>query len=131
MSDFAGDLLLYVCAMADQRTFAERLQRVIDDDPSLTPAGLAVKAGLDNSAIRSILSGRIKHPRLDTAIRICEALGTTLEEFMGSAQTSEEREILRLLTRLSADRRRQLLGYGQALADEEDRSRREGGTNDE
>lgn len=109
----------------ENRTFAEKLKAVIDADPNLTPAGLAKMAGLDNSAVRSILSGRAKNPRLDTAMKICAALGTTLEEFMGSPQTPEERDIARLISQLTVEERRQLIGYGQALLDAKGQTRRE------
>ena len=99
------------------RTFAQRLQAVIDADPKLTAAGLATQAGLNNSAIRYILNGRVQHPRLDTAEKICRALGTTYNDFMSDELTSEEAEILSLLSELPDDLRRQLLGYGQALRD--------------
>ncbi|MGX9855804.1 helix-turn-helix domain-containing protein [Limimaricola variabilis] len=106
------------------RTFAQRLQRVIDADPSLTVAGLAVKAGLDNSALRSLLSGRAKNPRLDTAMKVCAALGTTLEDFMSGAYEGapeaadqEAARIRTLLSQLSPDERRQLLSYGEGLRD--------------
>ena len=99
------------------RTFAERLRAALDADPNLTEAGLAVKAGLSNSVVRKILAGTTKNPRVDTARRICAALGTTLEEFMSEAQTPEEREIVRLLAQLPEPLRQKLLGYGQALLD--------------
>lgn len=100
-----------------KRTFAQRLQAVIDADPELTAAGLATRAGLNNSAIRYILNGRVNNPRIDTAEKICAALGTTYEDFMRDEYTSEEQEILSLLSELPDDLRRQLLGYGQALRD--------------
>lgn len=105
-------------------TFAERLQRVIDSDPNLTVAGLAVKAGLDNSALRSLLSGRVKNPRLDTAIKVCAALGTTLEDFMSGAYEAgrvpadtEAQRIRSLLSQLSPRERRLLITYGEGLRD--------------
>lgn len=100
-----------------KRSFAQRLQAVIDADPNLTAAGLATQAGLNNSAIRYILNGRVRHPRLDTAEKICRALGTTYNDFMSDEPTPEEAEILSLLSELPDDLRRQLLGYGQALRD--------------
>jgi transcriptional regulator with XRE-family HTH domain len=103
-----------------EQTFAARLRAVIDSDQSLTEAGLATRAGLDNSTIRQLLAGKTKNPRVDTAMKICAALGTTIEEFMGSPQTQEERDILRLISQLPVHLRRQLLGYGQALADAQD-----------
>ncbi len=111
------------------RTFAQRLQRVIDNDPDLTVAGLAVKAGLDNSALRSLLSGRAKNPRLDTAMKVCAALGTTLEDFMSGAYGQDPKDadpeaerIRALLSQLSPDERRRLLSYGEGLRDARDPS---------
>ena len=101
-----------------------RLQRTIDNDPALTVAGLAVKAGLDNSALRSLLSGRVKNPRLDTAIKVCAALGTTLEDFMSGAYEAgrvpadtEAQRIRSLLSQLSPNERRLLITYGEGLRD--------------
>lgn len=101
--------------MAD-RTFAERLRAEIENDPDLTEAGLATKAGLSNSVVRKILAGHTQNPRVDTARKICAALGTTLEEFMSEAQTPVEREIVRLVAQLPEHLRQQLLGYGRGLA---------------
>lgn len=106
------------------RTFAQRLQAVIDADTDLTPAGLAKKAGLDNSAIRSLLSGKAKNPRIDTAIKICAALGTTLEDFMsGAFQNSavpadeEAQRIRTLLSQLTPEERVRLVTYGEGMRD--------------
>jgi len=98
-----------------QRAFADKLRAVIDADPHLTAAGLATKAGLSNATIRKLLSGENQHPRVDTAEKICRALGTTYEDFMREEPTPEEEELLRLVEKLPADLRRRLLGYGEAL----------------
>lgn len=95
--------------------FLLRLKALIDSDPNLTVAGLAVKAGLDNSSIRIMLKNNTS-PRVGTMRKICAALGTTLEEFMSNAQNEEEREIVRLLGQLPENLREQLLGYGRGLA---------------
>ena len=95
--------------------FVEKLRRLIDADPDITAAGLSLKAGLTNSAIRAMFSGKNKSPRLETARKICEALGTTYEEFMSDAQFSEEQEIVRLVSQLSEADRQLLLGFGQGL----------------
>ncbi|MDZ4393799.1 helix-turn-helix transcriptional regulator [Cypionkella sp.] len=100
------------------RTFAELLQARINSDPTLTEAGLAVKAGLSNSVVRKLLAGTTRNPRVDTAMKICSALGTTIEEFMGSPRTPEERDIAYLVSRLPVALRRQLLGYGQGLLEQ-------------
>lgn len=112
------------------RTFAERLRWAIDNDPDLTEAGLAVKAGLANSTIRKLLAGTVQNPRVDTAIRICAALGTTVDQFMKPDLTPEEREIIRLTGLLPDHLRRQLLGYAQGLAEGADRARTEDGAKD-
>ena len=107
------------------REFVTRLARYLDEHPEETPAGLAIRAGLDNSAIRSLLSGRAQGPRLETAMKICAAIGTTIEEFMGQPRSAEERDILRLLSQLPVELRQRLLGYAEALSDNLDRSSRE------
>jgi len=102
------------------RTFSERLREVIDADPNLTEAGLARAAGLDNSTIRQLLSGKAQNPRLDTAMKICRALGTTLEHFMGRDIDPVQTEILDLYARLSAEERRILLAAVKGIAASED-----------
>lgn len=102
------------------RTFAQLLRAAIEADNDLTEAGLATRAGLSNSVVRKILAGDTKNPRVDTAMKICSALGTTIEEFMGSPRTPEERDILRLISQLPVSLRRQLLGYGQGLVAAQD-----------
>ena len=92
--------------------FIEKLRKLIETDPDLTAAGLSVKAGLTNSAIRAMFSGKNKSPRLDTARKICTALGTTYEDFMSEARTSEEQEIVRIVSQLSEADRQLLLGFG-------------------
>ncbi|MGH1417192.1 MAG: helix-turn-helix domain-containing protein [Pelagimonas sp.] len=106
------------------RTFAQHLKSAIDRDPNLTEAGLATKAGLSNSVVRKLLKGTTQNPRVDTAIKLCEALGTTLEDFMSGAFESgqdkldtEEQRIRNLLSQLSIEERRLLLTYGEGLRD--------------
>lgn len=100
----------------NESEFIRRLRLTIDADPGLTPAGLAISAGLNNSVIRAMLAGRIKNPRLDTMQKICAALGTTLDQFMAPDQTAEEAEIVRLTGLLPDHLHHQLLGYAKALA---------------
>ncbi len=104
--------------------FIRKLKARIEADPNLTPAGLSVKAGLGNSAIR-LMFAKGTSPRVETMRKICKALGTTLEEFLSEAQTSEEKEIMGLLMQLDEASRRELLGYGRALAARLDQDNRQ------
>ena len=51
------------------RDFVDILADRIAADPSLTEAGLAKAAGLDNSTIRQMIRHH-RHPRIDTALKI-------------------------------------------------------------
>ena len=96
-------------------SFVRRLQRRIDDDPELTPAGLAVLSGIDNSAIRKMLSGAILSPRIATAEKICAALGTTFDAFMSDSQDPVLDEILSLYRQLRPKERRLLAVVARGL----------------
>lgn len=96
--------------------FIDILIRRMEEDPKLTPAGLAKSAGLDDSTIRQMIKFR-RSPRVDTAMKICRALGTTIEAFMGQPQTDAERRILRLVSELSEPLLQRLLGYGEGLVE--------------
>lgn len=97
--------------MAD---FVEILEKRIAEDPSLTPAGLAKKAGLDNSTIRQMIRDN-RNPRIDTAIKICHALGETVESFMSQAQDPVMSEILAHLEKLDGAERQMLLAAARGL----------------
>lgn len=101
-----------------QDAFIERLRERIESDPDMNPTKLAEKAGLDKTAVRSLLVGRSKTPTFRTVSKIMTALGTTFEEFMGDPKTAEEREILRLLTKLPDAERAQLLGFARWISDQ-------------
>lgn len=107
--------------------FLLRLKERIDSDPNLTAASLSVKAGMSNAAIRQWLSGKSKSPTLESARKVCAALGTTLEEFMSEARTPEEKEIVRLANQLPDHLLKELLGYGRGLAAAAGQSRKEDG----
>lgn len=110
-----------------ERTFAQRLKSIIDADSTLSEAGLATKAGLSNSVIRKLLKGDTQNPRVDTAIKICAALGTTLEDFMSGAfqnatipADTEDQHIRTLLSQLTIEERRRLVTYGEGMRDARD-----------
>ena len=67
------------CAM--EQKFWEKLRDHIAADPDLSVAGVAITAGLANSTIRQMIANQ-RNPRLETAERICVAMGTTYEDFM-------------------------------------------------
>ena len=97
------------------KEFVDHLSDWLASDPNLTEAGLAKAAGLDNSTIRQMIKFR-RNPRVDTAMRICASLGVSIEEFMsGAPRDPVTARLLRLMPKLDADERAQLLGYGEAL----------------
>jgi transcriptional regulator with XRE-family HTH domain len=100
-------------------TFPHRLKAYIEDNPDMTVAGVAQKAGLDKSTIRQMIL-KNRSPRMETAERICAALGTTVEEFMTEGQSEEVRNIARLVSQLSVEQRLKLLGYGASLLEQPD-----------
>lgn len=100
--------------------FLIKLKNHLDSDPSLTPAGLATKAGLNNAAIRQWFSGNNRSPTILSARKVCAALNTTLEDFLSDANDPEEREIAALVLQLPVDLRQKLLGYGQGLLESVD-----------
>jgi transcriptional regulator with XRE-family HTH domain len=99
----------------DADDFVTRLKRKIDQDPDLTPAGLAVLSGIDNSTIRKLLSGANQSPKVATAQKICKALGTTLEAFMSDDHDNLRAEILALYSQLSDDERLVLQSVAKGL----------------
>lgn len=95
--------------------FLRRLKAHIGANENLNVSRLSVDAGLSNSAIRLMFSRNAESVRLSTAEQICDALGTTYKDFMEGVQTSEEQEIVRLVSQLSAEERQLLLGFGKGL----------------
>ena len=94
--------------------FVEILIQRIESDPTLTEAGLAVRAGLDNSTIRQMIKNR-RSPRIDTAMKICRALGETVETFMSSGHDPVMSELLFHLEQLSGEERVLLLAAAKGL----------------
>ena len=106
----------YVCMNGDK--FVTMLKCRIKDDPDLTVAGLASRAKLDKSTIRKLISGENSSPKVATAEKICAALGTTLEEFMGSSRDPLQQEIVDLYNQLSPAERKILLSAARGIAAE-------------
>ncbi|KFI34255.1 DNA-binding protein [Haematobacter missouriensis] len=98
------------------RDFVDILADRIAADPSLTEAGLAKAAGLDNSTIRQMIRHH-RHPRIDTALKICRALGETVETFMSEQNDPVVSEVLLLLDQLEPAEKAMLLAAARGLRD--------------
>lgn len=102
----------------DADKFIARLRAKIDSDDDLTPSGLAIKAKVDNSTIRKLLSGENQSPRMATAEKICKALGTTLVEFMADHPDQPDplrKELLDAYNLLEPRERRILAGVAKGM----------------
>ncbi len=64
--------------------FIKGLRAIFAADAALKPATVATDAGLDNSTIRKMLKGEVGAPKMNTAARIAQALGRTVEEVIAS-----------------------------------------------
>ena len=98
-------------------TFIERLRRFIEADPDLNPTSLSLRAGLDKTAIRQMLA-KSNSPRIETAEKICAAIGTTLTDFMApdiSDRNPVEKRITVITSQLSAEQQLRVLGYAEGL----------------
>lgn len=91
----------------------------------LSQKGLAKRAGLNDTAVRDILSGRSKHPRQDTIQKLASALGCSVAELMDDssgpvvkAGTEDESFVLiaRYDPRIDAGRET-LIAEGRQFAD--------------
>lgn len=96
--------------------FVDILIQRIESDPGLTEAGLAVRAGLNNSTIRQMIKNR-RSPRIDTAMKICRALGETVETFMSRQGDPVMSELLFHLEQLTSEERALLLAAARGLRD--------------
>lgn len=81
-------------------SFIEKLIARIESDPDLNVTNLSVAAGLDKSTIRQMITFR-RNPRIDTARKICGALGTTYEQFMSEGRSPARAELSTLVDQLS------------------------------
>ena len=65
--------------------FVERLQRLMELHGE-TNAGLAKKAGLGVTAVRDIIEGKSRNPRIETAVKLSNALGVSIDELTGPSE---------------------------------------------
>lgn len=55
---------------------------VIMNTQGITVYKLAVNSNVEHSTISRILSGKRKHPRVDTVVKIARALGVTINDIL-------------------------------------------------
>lgn len=65
------------------------LQRLLDER-GMNPRQLSMQAGLNPTAVRDMLSGRVRSPRYDTLQAIAKVLETTPAWLMGDAVTRHD-----------------------------------------
>ena len=76
-----------------RKSFTNWLLDKISNTAGASVASVAKDAGLDDSTIRRMIE-RDASPRLDNAIKICDALGTSLEEYFGAVSNEARLKIL-------------------------------------
>ena len=59
----------------------ERIKNLMNEKQINNPYQLALKCGIDESVIRSVLSGRTKYPSVHTMFFIAYGFNMTLSEF--------------------------------------------------
>lgn len=114
----------------NKKTFPQLLDERIKQDKDLNRTKLAKAAGLDKSTIRQMIEMN-KSPRMETAEKICKALGTTVEEFMAQGSTEEEQRIAYLVSQIPAEMRLRVLGFSEALHDEHLEAQRQSAQDDQ
>ena len=67
--------------MTLSKAIVERINKLMIMKKIENPYQLALKCGLDESVIRSVLSGRTAHPNVHTMFFIAFGLDMTLSEF--------------------------------------------------
>ncbi|MDR0514658.1 MAG: helix-turn-helix domain-containing protein [Coriobacteriaceae bacterium] len=65
---------------------SDRIKLLLDQQ-GLTQAGLCRAANMESSQVTQLLTGKIKDPRLSTAIKIAEALDVSLDYLAGRSTT--------------------------------------------
>lgn len=94
--------------------FSETLEWWLERRDNLTPTAIARQCGLDKTAVRQlIVNGRT--PKVDTAQKICAALGVSLDQFFAKDDDGRRRRIARLLDQLHDDEIELLQAAAQGL----------------
>lgn len=64
--------------------------RQLIDERGLNPRQLSLQAGLNPTAVRDMLSGRVRHPRYDTLQALARTLGTSPAFLMGDSAIQQD-----------------------------------------
>lgn len=111
-------LILHSSCMSSDDPFVEGLRRIFSANPDLKPSVISVKAGLDNSTIRKLISGANSSPKIDTANRIADAMGYQLADVIAIGAHEDPTlalDWLRLLDEVTPDVREEAIKYALFL----------------
>jgi transcriptional regulator with XRE-family HTH domain len=95
--------------------FVQNLEWWLDQDKDLTPTALARRAGLDKTAVRQMIVLK-RSPRIDTALKICGALGISLDQFFARDRDARRSALVRQLDHLTDDEIELLLSVAREAA---------------
>jgi len=95
--------------------FVETLKWWLEQKDALTPTALARQAGLDKTAVRQMIVME-RSPRIDTAAKICAALGVSLDQFFARDFSGQRSSLVRQLDHLTDDEIELLLAVARQAA---------------
>lgn len=95
--------------------FVQTLKWWLDHSSIGNPTALAKAAGLDKTAVRQMIVLE-RNPRIDTAMKICAALGVSLDQFFARDLDDKRSALMRQLDHLSDDEIELLLTVARQTA---------------
>lgn len=110
--------ILHSLSMSNDDPFVEGLRRIFSANPDMKPSVISVKAGLDNSTIRKLISGANSSPKIDTANRIADAMGYQLADVIAIGAHEDPSlalDWLRLLDEVTPEVRDEAIKYALYL----------------
>lgn len=110
--------ILHSLRMSTDDPFVEGLRRIFTANPTLKPSVISVKAGLDNSTIRKLISGANSSPKIETANRIADAMGYQLADVIAIGAHEDPSlalDWLRLLDQVTPEVRDEAVKYALFL----------------
>lgn len=70
----------------------ENLQGVMDET-GLSQVGWSKRAGLGDSAVKNVMQGKSKHPRIDTFVALAKAAGVPLARLISGTSLSVDSQL--------------------------------------